>query len=120
MDFSDTVELRHAEFAIATMSGAEQDRDPGALRGAIHKDARDKKAAVWDAIQLVHEQLGQNAYTVLELDAAFDTAWDSSNGSKPNFSELNRVLEALCKEDKHGKFGSLIRVKKNTFTFSMA
>jgi replicative DNA helicase Mcm len=120
LDFSDTVELRHADFAIATMSGAEQDRDPGALRGAIHKDARDKKAAVWDAIQLVHEQLGQNAYTVLELDAAFDTAWDSSNGSKPNFSELNRVLEALCKEDKHGKFGSLIRVKKNTFTFSMA
>ena len=37
MDFSDTVEPRHAEFAIATMSGAEQDRDPGALRGAIQQ-----------------------------------------------------------------------------------
>ena len=50
---------------------------PGALRGAINKDTRDKKASVWDAVQTIHN-LGQNSYTVLELDAAFDTVWDSA------------------------------------------
>ena len=119
MDFSDTVEVRHAEFAIATMAGAEQDRDPGALRGAINKDTRDKKAMVWTAIQAVHSNMGQEAYTVMELDAAFDSVWESEWGVKPGFSEMNRILEALCKEDKAGRFGALMRVKKNTFSFSM-
>ena len=118
MDFSDTVEPRHAEFAIATMSGAEQDRDPGALRGAINKDTRDKKASVWDAIQVIHTNLGQNSYTVMELDAAFDNVWESAWGAKPKFSELSRILDALTKEDKHGKFGSLMRYKKGEYGFS--
>lgn len=118
MDFSDTVEVRHAEFALATMSGAEQDRDPSAMRGALAKDTRDKKSAVWEAIQAIHGRLGQNSYTVMELDAAFDGVWDSAYGDKPKYSELARVLDALTKEDKHGKYGSLMRYKKGEYGFS--
>ena len=103
MDFSDTVEPRHAEFAIATMSGAEQDRDPGALRGAINKDTC-KKASVWD-VQTIHTNLGQNSYTV----------WNSMQRST-----LSGILLGERSQSSANSAAFLTRLRRKTSTGNSA
>ncbi len=119
IDFSDTVEERHAAFAIEVMAGAEQDRNPTFVRGALTKQTRDMKARLWEALQIVHLNTRQAIYTTMEIEAALPDAWDKEWGPVPNsLTEINRNLEALCADETHGRFGSLSRVKKNTFTFT--
>ena len=118
LDFSETVEVRHSEFAIRTMNGAEQDRNPTSIRGALLKETRDMKGHIWEAMMLIHANEGKDVYEVMEIHALLPSVWDSDWGNVPGMTQVNTTLEALSADETHGRWGSLRRVKKNQFAFT--
>jgi len=118
LDFSETVESRHAALAIEAMSGAEQDRNPTSIRGALLKETRDMKAHIWEAMMLIHGHEGKDVYEVMEIHSLLPSVWNNEWGTGPSMTQVNTTLEALSADETHGRFGSIRRVKKNQFAFT--
>ena len=120
LDFSDTINIPHAEFALRAMSEAEQDRNPSVMRGAKIAEVRDLREHVlvafynqWDR----DPDATKTRYQVLDIEAGLDTYWESEWGVKPNLTQLKKTLESLAKDSATQKGKRIMKVARDTFTF---
>jgi len=118
LDFSPVVESRHALFAIETMSGAEQDKNPAVLRNALSSEAREMKTRILQHFEEIHKEKGQVQYTAKELEQYIFERWHEDHGKAPSMQQVSSTLNALVSEQVSTEHGQIMKVKSGVFSFS--